>query len=304
MFETKSVKENTTVYPGKQLNKSILLPSLTRENQNKTKYETGKARLAGAIKIDKLSDSNFHIWKQIIDAILTYREVEKVIHQQSNHEKGTMDQNAWVQLGKQVREIKGLSLSDEMLEHVGGVNSAKGMLGSMYNALQHHTPLNKLRAHRELHTMEMSAGERMLLYINRLQYLGPLQKSIGFDIDNQEEKPLLQSMAASFLRMETFTTAGMLLEICICKTVLKRRLKPKLRVLQVSAQCMFRGCNSQTNCSDFSKEYSSRPKCVSLETEFCRSCIVRKLTRANMRKFTSLIRQPFGKLFTVKLVAH
>lgn len=149
-----------------QLHKFFLLPSLKRQKPNKTKYGTGKAGNARATKIDEFTDSNFLIWKQKIDLIFTQREVDEVIDQQSPHKKRTIDHEAWVLGHKQARTIIKLSLSEEILEHVRGVNTAKQILDRIYNDFQRHTVLNKLISHRDFYTIEVSTGERNLSYIN------------------------------------------------------------------------------------------------------------------------------------------
>lgn len=50
-----------------------------------------------------------------------------------------------------------------MLNHDGGVNTAKEMLDSIFNVLQRHTLINKTRGREEFYTIEMRAGERMQL---------------------------------------------------------------------------------------------------------------------------------------------
>lgn len=51
---------------------------------------------AGTVKSDKLTDSSFHIWKQKMNFIITYREVAKVIDWQNRYEKETIDRKNWV----------------------------------------------------------------------------------------------------------------------------------------------------------------------------------------------------------------
>lgn len=60
------------------------------------------------------------------------------------------------------------------------------MLDETHNVLQLHTLLNKLRARRNFFTVEMRAGERMLSFIDRVQHLGSILKSMKVDIDGQE----------------------------------------------------------------------------------------------------------------------
>lgn len=87
---------------------------------------------------------------------------------------------------KQAHAVIGLSLPDELLEHVRGVNTAKGLLDSVYNVFKCRTLLSKLSARRDFHTVQMRAGERRILHINWVHHSGSVLKSMRVDTDNQE----------------------------------------------------------------------------------------------------------------------
>lgn len=142
--------------------------------------------LAPSVKIEKLDESNFHIWKQKIDLILAYREVDHVVSETNPHVDGSPEHSKWKQSDKVARAVIGLSLSDEMLNHVRGVTTAKDMLESIVNVFQRHTLLNKLRARREFYTATMHTGEKMLTYINRVCHLSTILKSMNVQIENEE----------------------------------------------------------------------------------------------------------------------
>lgn len=83
----------------------------------------------------------------------------------------------------------GLSLLDEMLQHVRDACPAKQMLEDIRSVFQCHTLLNRLRARRNIYTVETRAGERVLSYMNRVQHLGSVLKSMGVDIDIFKHRP-------------------------------------------------------------------------------------------------------------------
>lgn len=60
--------------------------------------------------------------------ILTYREADDIVPQDNPHKNGTTAYTIRVQRDKQAKALIGLSLLDEMLEHVQGGTSARQML--------------------------------------------------------------------------------------------------------------------------------------------------------------------------------
>lgn len=141
---------------------------------------------SSGIKVEKLNENNFHIWKQKINLVLMYRDVDHVVKTQDVPEQGSEEFHKWNQCDRTARAIIGLSLSDQLLEHVRDATTAKEMYDSIVNVFQRHTLLNKLRARREFYTASMKAGERVLVYINRVCNLSSTLKSMGVDVDDKE----------------------------------------------------------------------------------------------------------------------
>ena len=65
----------------------------------------------------------------------------------------------WMKGDRKARAIIGLSLSDEHLEHVRDVETAKEMRCAIVNVFKRHTLLNKLSARRRFYTVTMSDDE-------------------------------------------------------------------------------------------------------------------------------------------------
>lgn len=54
-----------------------------------------------AVRIDKLAESSFQVWKQIMNLILTYRKVDDVAVEQDLQVVGIDGYRAWAQRNKQ-----------------------------------------------------------------------------------------------------------------------------------------------------------------------------------------------------------
>lgn len=112
--------------------------------------------------------------------------MDDVVNESNPNRVGSSKHASYVQRDKLASAIIGLSLSDAMLEHVWETDSAKAMLDCISNVFQSYTLLNKLRARREFCTVAMKVGEKMLTYINRVQQLGSVLKSMNVKIDSKE----------------------------------------------------------------------------------------------------------------------
>lgn len=109
-------------------------------------------------KIEKLNDSNFHAWKQKIVLILALKDLDGFIEDDPPADKSELSK--WVKNDRKARAIIGLSLSDEHLEHVRDVESAKKMWEAIMNVFERHTLLNKLSARRKFYTVTMKKGRK------------------------------------------------------------------------------------------------------------------------------------------------
>ena len=79
--------------------------------------------MGGSMKIDKLTDSNYHAWKQKIVLLLSLKDLDEFIEE--NPPTDTTELAKWNRKDRKARAIIGLSLSDEHLEHVCDVETAK-----------------------------------------------------------------------------------------------------------------------------------------------------------------------------------
>lgn len=136
--------------------------------------------------MEKLTEHNFHVWKQKIDLIIAYREVDHVVSERNPYDEGSSEHKRWVRSDKVALPVIGLSLSDDMLEHVRGLETAKEMLESIVNVFNRHTLLDKLRSRRDFYTATMKTGEKMLTYINRIRHFSTILKSMNVLIEDDE----------------------------------------------------------------------------------------------------------------------
>ena len=135
-------------------------------------------------RIEKLCDSNFHAWKQKIVLILALKDLDDFIENDPPTEEKEL--SMWMKNDRKARAIIGLSLSDEHLEHVRDVTTAKEMWKAIMNVFERHTLLNKLTARRKFYTVKMEIDEKVLTYLNRVKQLASTLKSMNIDIDDQE----------------------------------------------------------------------------------------------------------------------
>jgi len=139
----------------------------------------------GSTKIEKLNDTNYHAWKQKILLLLILKDLDAYIVQEAPpKDDGRFSQ--WVRGDKKAQAIIGLSLSDEHLEHVRNVSSAKQMWDVIKDVFERHTLLNKLNAIRNFYTVSMQKDEKMLKYLNRVTQLASTLKSMDVTIQDEE----------------------------------------------------------------------------------------------------------------------
>ena len=139
----------------------------------------------GGFKVVKLNDDNFYVWKQRIELVLAYRELDDLI---TDDPPPASDDGfkAWKKSDARARAVIGLSLSDEHLEHVREVKTAKEMWNCILNVFERHSLLNKLAARRNFYTVTMKEGEKMLTYINRVRQLATALRSMNAQVDDAE----------------------------------------------------------------------------------------------------------------------
>lgn len=139
---------------------------------------------SGGFKIEKLSESNFHVWKQKIELVLAFRELSE--HLDHDRPLSNSDEQQWHRDDAKARAIIGLSLSDEHLEHVRDVTTASEMWSSIKNLFQRRTLLNRLNARRRFYSLKMMDSEKIITYVNRAKQLASDLKAMEVTVSEQE----------------------------------------------------------------------------------------------------------------------
>ena len=76
-------------------------------------------------KIEKLRESNFHVWKQKVELILAFRKLDDHIRDSVSIPLRTDPlHETWVKADAKERAVIGLTLSDGHLEHVRDCETA------------------------------------------------------------------------------------------------------------------------------------------------------------------------------------
>lgn len=139
----------------------------------------------GGFKIEKLGERNFHVWKQKIKLILSFRELEDVIADQEP--PVDVDEfEKWKKRDAKAKAVIGLTLSDDHLDHVRGVETAMEMWNAILNVFQRNTLLNKIKARRDFYSVKMNDLERVLTYISRVRQLAADLKSMDISVEEED----------------------------------------------------------------------------------------------------------------------
>ena len=139
---------------------------------------------SGMFKIEKLTESNYHVWRQKIELILAFREIDHLIEVGRPSEQ--VDSEKWTKDDAKARAIIGLTLSDEHLEHIRDCTTASEMWSTITDLFQRKTLLNKLACRRKFYSAKMSDGEKAITFISRVRQLAADCRAMGVAIDDQE----------------------------------------------------------------------------------------------------------------------
>ena len=137
-------------------------------------------------KIEKLSESNFHVWKQKVELILQFKELGAHIEDSEKQPTGSDDAEKWFKDDAKAKAVIGLTLSDEHLEHVRDCVTAASMWSTITDLFQRKTLLNKLTTRRRFYSAKMADSEKAMAFISRVRQLGADCKAMGVAIDDQE----------------------------------------------------------------------------------------------------------------------
>jgi hypothetical protein len=148
----------------------------------------GDMESSGGFKIDKLIDNNYHTWKQKIELLMAFRDLDEVVFEdppadmENNLEVATLCKKK----DAKAKAVIGLTLSDEHLEHVRNAKTAAKMWTALKTVFQRSSLLKELAARRRFYTVRMMEDEGMLTYINRVRQIAEELKSMDAKIDETE----------------------------------------------------------------------------------------------------------------------
>jgi len=141
----------------------------------------------GGIKIDKLTETNFPEWRQRIEMVLALRDLDNMLDADGKPTVAeTRELAVWKRRDTKASAIIGLTLGSEQLEHVSGRKTTSEMWSTLQGVFQRKILMNKMKARREFYTVEMSVGEGMLGYINRVRNLGENIKAMGGEVTEMD----------------------------------------------------------------------------------------------------------------------
>ena len=137
----------------------------------------------GNFKIDKLVDSNFHVWKQKVELVLGDRElIEHILDSDKPEDASELAQ--WKKNDAKAKAVIGLTLSNDLLEHVRGIETAYEMWEAITDLFQRRTLLNSLSARRRFYSVKMNDGEKALAYISRVRQLAADLKAMDVKVED------------------------------------------------------------------------------------------------------------------------
>jgi len=144
--------------------------------------DSGAAGMGG-IKIEKLTETNFREWRQRNKKILAVRDLDDMLDEDGNPtDAETRELAVWKRRDTKASAIIGLTLGFEQLEPVSGCETTAKMWSKLQGVFHRKSLMNKMKARREFQTVEMTVGEGMLGYINRVRNLGENVKAMGGEL--------------------------------------------------------------------------------------------------------------------------
>lgn len=136
------------------------------------------------IRIEQLNYSNYHAWKIRIVHILTLKGLDEYITDYPPTDPESLP--TWKKLDRRAQATIGLTLSNDMLENVRDIATAKDMWIAIKNVFERHTLLNKLSARRKFYTANMTENETIIKFSNRIRQLASTLKNMNVDVSESE----------------------------------------------------------------------------------------------------------------------
>jgi len=147
----------------------------------------GGAAGMGGIKIDNLTETNFHEWRQRIKMVLALRDLDDMLDEDGKPtDAETRELAVWKRRDTKTSAIIGLTLVSEQLVHLSGCKTTAEMWSTLQGVFQRKSLMDKMKARREFYTVEMTVGEGMLGYINRVRNLGENLEAMGGEVTEMD----------------------------------------------------------------------------------------------------------------------
>lgn len=132
-------------------------------------------------KIERLRDDSFHTLRCCIKLILSIKELEEHIVQNSTAQESE-NYTPWCEIDHKSNALIGLTPSDVHHEKFQHANSAKVILQLISDIYEKYTLLNKLSAGRRLYTAKMNENEKVLMFSARIRQLASSLKYMGAEL--------------------------------------------------------------------------------------------------------------------------
>jgi len=138
----------------------------------------------GGIKIDKLTETNFHEWRK---RILALRDLDDMLDEDGQPmDAETRELAVWKRRDTKASAIIGLTLGSDQLELVSGCKTTAEMWSTLQGVFQRKSLMNKMKARREFYTIAMNVDQGMLGYNNRVRILGKNLEAMGGEVTEMD----------------------------------------------------------------------------------------------------------------------
>lgn len=140
---------------------------------------------SGSIKIEKLNDTNFHIWKVKIRMLLSIRELDQYLDDIQPPAVSDPIYKKWSTNDKKATAFIVLSLSTGHFEQVQHASLAKEMWNLVCDIYEKHALLNQLAARRKFYSAAMDESEKVLEFAARVRQVASTLKSMNVTVEDQ-----------------------------------------------------------------------------------------------------------------------
>jgi len=215
----------------------------------------GGAAGMGGVKIDKLTETKFHEWRQRNKMVLALRDLDDMLDGDGKPEKEEVREFVvYKRHDTKARAIIGLTLRSEQLKQVSGCKTTAKKWSTLQGVFQRKSWMKKMKARHEFYTVAINVGEGMLGYINRVRNLGENLKAMGGEVTELDvARSVLNGLTSNYenLLVTLVPTDGNELSLDFFKSRLlqeKRRQAEKSPATKRIGEMAFDGANHRGAC--------------------------------------------------------